>query len=293
MAGATEATVALPTGSLSVGVGTPISSVPAADTDDRRALQAPAGGSIVPVRMSFDSGEQPWTPLLALEPEVPEVTLAVGDREYDLPAPYRTPGGTALADAPDDAFYVAVDASPEEARSAEIRIDYDGLLQTVSADGRVEAGQAAGLPAPGIPRAVPLDCPRSGWTVRGTSRPVPVGCEVGVLGLTPYWPGLGWAPTGRSWLVVEVETLRPDLSAVAAGDATAVADRSTVDGVRAVVPLQAEASGRPGVLGGRAVFSVPTATTVVDLRLGGRFRLPDDAPRGGEVSVDRTLRVRL
>lgn len=122
-----------------------------------------------------------------------------------------------MATSPQTAFYVAVGDRPHAGDLA-AKVAYDGGAQVVEV---ATSMSAAGSPSladltPGSPGVAP--CPNSAWTSDDPALDVTVDCSIGPVGETPYFPGAGWAATGKTFVVVDVGELRI-LNAKASGAA--------------------------------------------------------------------------
>lgn len=241
----------LPVGPIEVTVGAPTSSLDADQVRDGRRRDAPEGTSFVPVHVEPPAGAQaPWAGLLAAMPRPADVVLEVGGERRELGSPYRVARtGRSISSASDSTVYAVVPGRPA-ARDITVVVGYDGVEQQAVAGGAA-SGPAAALAALAPERPERPSCPLTGWQVTGagvgaTAR---VACDLRAAGWTPYWPGRGWAPAGRPWLVVDVTRLQ--VQAVTVGG-------------REVEPGQARAGGDveglaatdrgPGSLGGTVVL---------------------------------------
>lgn len=202
--------VLLPWGRVQVGADDPRAELPdilgAAPT-----VRAPEGGSFIRVEVELEDDYA--IPLATVRPDYTQetdVVLRAGDRDY----PLMVPGGLVLG--PDEPyfeaggdFWVAVEGEPTD---LEVRVTVDGVTQVVDAsDGSVDAGRAADLadlPAPDrlrqstvTPCGKPQRLDDSGIIV--TYRPQ-LECRVNFALRTPYVDGIGWAASGREFLVVQV-----------------------------------------------------------------------------------------
>jgi hypothetical protein len=162
--------------------------------------------------------------------------------------------------------------SGTDAKDVSVAVEYDDLVQVVHADGTREPGPADPLydtPAAGYDRSRPCDDVRI--TPRlGSASGV---CRVDAASAVPYLPKLGWAPEGRSWLVVDlaagVGAVRVDGETA---QTTSVDDRSALDGAAPKAVLS-EATDVSSGWSTALAFDVAT----------------DRAPGALDVDVDLTL----
>jgi hypothetical protein len=156
-------------------------------------------------------------------------------------------------------------------------VGYDGLEQSVSADGSREPGVADALYAE-AERGPSITCGD------GSLQPdleVEGRCRVGEARRLPYLPQLGWAEEGRSWLVV---SLGIDLSEIRAGSASyavdTVQDRTTYQGEPAAATIDEQQDSDAGTWSAQLVFDVAEGADPgrirVALDLG--LRLVDGTP---------------
>lgn len=217
--------VLLPWAHAQVGAGEPQAELPDLLGADAN-VQAPDGGSFV--RVDVDVDLQDLIPVAAVATpfaQETEVVLRADGRDYLL----SVPGGLEIspngAYDQDGARWVAVDGEPSD---LEVRITVDGVTQVVDAsDGSVEAGQASDLAAlPSVEDLQDTDKIRCGASRRLDTTRLTVAykpamrCWVQLALRTPYVDGIGWAATGREFLVVHA-VLPRDLSLTTGrGDAT-------------------------------------------------------------------------
>ncbi|MCD4534188.1 hypothetical protein LRP67_08855 [Nocardioides sp. cx-169] len=173
-------------------------------------VRAPEGGSFV--RVEVNLAEDYRIPLSAVSAAYvgdTEIVLRADGRDY----PLSVPGGLSMEPSgplqQDGGRWVAVEGEPEE---LEVLVTVAGLTQVVdAADGSVEAGRAAGLGALPSPeelrglRGTPCGEPRRLDRAPVTVHYLPgLECRVQLTLRTPYVDGLGWAETGREFVVVHV-----------------------------------------------------------------------------------------
>lgn len=196
--------IVLPWTRVTVDVREPQPTLPelATDADD---IRPPEGGSFVLVSLSgFLTASYPATPAGYTAPS-PEVILRADGEEYSLTEedPLDLGPGIALPSSFEDTRVIAVPGRPTD---VEVAVVLDGEEQTVRADGDASLGRASALN--GTRRTAPVDCGR-GQQI-GSTRLLGGpgdrgGCSVTESVRTPYVHGLGWARSGREYLVVDVE----------------------------------------------------------------------------------------
>lgn len=191
-AGATQ--VQVPTGQVSVGIGAPVEEVPAADGSGEDPLAAGDGEVWVPLTLTDEAraGVPGLALLLLADVEtVPQVTLSAGEESLDLGTASGIGSAPTLSTQP---FYVAV---PEDALDTlAVEVEFDDVVQTVTADGELDPGSAEALYDDAPARSV--DC-RDGWLVEGAPEAqAAVDCAATSLSW-PWSPDRGWATDGTSW----------------------------------------------------------------------------------------------
>ncbi len=290
--------VMLPTGRLELVVGPRTSALPgpyvdgSSGTDD---VQAARGDSLVPVSWRLAPGTG-TVPVDAAQPF--ELTVVAGGERYDLGAEKRGEGDETEGAILSRDLVVAVegDADPGDLT---VEVTYDGQTQTVDVEsGEIEAGAAAGLYEKGsfatADRCGQRAAPGSGLT------PTFVSCEVGLVTLTPYRPGLGWVDDAdEAWAEVRVSLGLVNLERVSAGggiDLRVVPDgtvqRVLLDGAEAedgeLAPSAVEYGGAEGELVFRVSEDPSVVTIERDLRLAEGYA--KDAPtRRLRLTQDLTL----
>lgn len=302
-AGGSPVSITVPTGSLSVTVGDPVSSVSGDQTSSGKKVAAPDGGSLVPVSWSVaDLGSTPWGGVLARPAKPATVWLVDGDHSYRVGSPYST-NGSALAESPQTAFYVAVGDKPSPDDLA-VKVEYDGGAQVASA--------ATGRPAAGSPSLADLSadqpggvaCPSKGWHASDPKLDLKLDCQIRTVGQSDYYPGVGWAPAGQTFEVVNVPEVRL-LDAVddSGGGSTTykvagIIDHSTLGTSRSATALHQAAPPQEYVAGGTLVFRTDPGKTD-PLRLALTFELQADDVRGNsaaparrKVTISRTVPLR-
>ncbi|WP_370291236.1 hypothetical protein [Nocardioides sp.] len=241
----------LPVGPIAVTVGRPTASLRADLVRDGRRRDAPAGSSFVPVHVEPPPVDRmPWAGLLAATPRRASVVLEAQGERRELGSPYRVGAtGRSISSVADTTFYAVFPGRPD-AGEITVTVRYDAGEQQAAA-GEAPTGAGSTLAALTPDRPAPPSCPGTGWQVvgagpRATAR---VACDLAVTGWTPYWPGRGWAPPGRPWLVVDVTRLQ--VQAVTVGGREVELGQAEAGGD--VEGLGATDRG-PGSLGGTVVL---------------------------------------
>jgi hypothetical protein len=193
-----EATVVLPTGRLLIHSAEPVDSANADETRGRETIDAPSGTVLVPISWQYDTwGSDRLVGIMAAT-ETPTVDLITDGEDYRLPPPDR-------ANRAGESFYVVVDGDAEE---RELRIEFDGVVQTVDlADGRTDKGDAAALYEIGDEKLKqkPCDDPTDHPWFDSFTVAAEFSCALVGPVLTPYAAGR-WAPDGSVWLALTVTT---------------------------------------------------------------------------------------
>ncbi|MEJ7833497.1 MAG: hypothetical protein WKF79_11315 [Nocardioides sp.] len=262
-----ESSILLPTGRIDLTVGDPVASVPADQTQKLTAIEAPDGGSLVPVGWSYDRSAAPWGQDLAAPSLEPEVSLRIDSRSYALGSPYTVTADGAVATSPDDGYFVAVEGSPSPDEIT-LEVEYDGVAQVVdAASGERDPGLAADLYDLPLQRPGGVRCPNSGWQEKSPALDVRLDCTISSVGRSPYYPEAGWAPEGREWVVVEVPEVRllravaTDPSGSTSYRVLSITDVTTLGPARPVSPLVQQPQPREYVVGGTLVFAVARDAT--------------------------------
>ncbi len=286
---ATPVEFRVPTGTVTVALGTPVDHLDAddvldVDQTDTDGVDAPDDARFVPVQVAFTTEGAPWGGLLATAGVAPtRISLVAGSGPPEdgvaVPDPYTVVmDGRGISGG--GRTTTAVVVSERTAQDLRIRVEYDGAAQE-AAPGATPSGDAAALgalDAPGSPR------PCGAWTTDRPGWRATVTCRVTVSGWTPYWPGRGWEPADDPWLVVRIGEVALERVVdergreVDLGDVRAsglllggLRDRTAVLGVRDVDPT---GGGRP--------TSVPLGSVAVVDPVGG----PTDT-----LTLTRDLRV--
>lgn len=188
----TQLWVQLPTGRVTVTVGAPVSTIPAAEVGGGQAIDAGGGREFLPVAVAYDDlvGVPHDAPQADTDPtELTRLDLHVGERTHRVP--FAEGGRTSYLE-------VAKGASDD------LRLDvaFDGVAQSVDAAGQRVTGVAAGL-YDASTRTALESC---GEQVERT-------CRYN-LWEYPYVEGLGWASQRQpdaTWVVATAQTwLRAD-----------------------------------------------------------------------------------
>ena len=191
-----KASVRLPLGNLLIRVGEPVTSVSREETRELRALDAPEGGSFVPITWQYDSWSAGrFDPYVATD-EVPEVDLVSHGQEYRLPSPDREQRHG-------ESFYAVVEG---DASDLSMQVTFDGVTQSVDLrSGDRDAGQAAALYEVDDSELEQIPCDAEPWFDDQPDVTAQVACTVIGPAVLPYAGG-EWAEPGREWVAVTVET---------------------------------------------------------------------------------------
>ena len=281
------ASVRVPWGQLDLGVTAPRRSLPrdAAHVAGRRSVSAPPAGAFVGVTVHAGN---PYTAdrVAAVRP-TPQldtvVSLVVDGRRFPLAASGRVRAAclrTCVAGI-EGAQWVAVTGDTTKLGFA---VTYGGVTQTVDArTGTVRPGRATGLYGS---RTSTPGCAEPRWS-SGFAAQHDATCELTVT-RTAYLAGLGWAPSGTTWIGVELD-LDPPYE-VQRRDGAAVADESVLPaGITVDYRLQgaspvyrADQPAGPGQLGPSSrrsgvadvvAFRVPVAQALPTLTVAAHYLL--------------------
>jgi hypothetical protein len=266
-------------------VSSPQPAMDAASAQEAGLAPEPAdGAAVVEVSWKLGPAEGDWSPAVAEDdPDLP-FALVVGDDAYDL--------GELDDDGPTAAYVVV----PEDTDDIDVRVTFDGLSQQVEVLGPDPVDQPVDAP-PGLygggPRLLPWDKqPALADDPRGRSLTGGM-VSTRVLSPTPYVTGLGWAPEGRAWVLVDVAAN----GAVSAVQADGEQVPYAVAGGEAVIRLSGRKPDRLLPLGSpRAEEDVvgqsPERLLGKDDVWRGQavFLVPDDLG-GGDLTVRRPLFV--
>lgn len=196
-----------PWGRLDIGVTKARDDLPrAVDTRDHRA---PDGGSFIGVQWQIDAHHLlpvPRTPSSGIEPAV--VSIVVDGHRYRVGDTRSTSAesGDGVLVLDKRQAYVAVPGSSSDIR---IEVSFAGVRQTLDPrTGRRQTGRAAPLYTldTGKPKQT---CGTARWPAQYRPARRDARCLLKYLARVPYVDGLGWAPRGRSWLVMTVATKDP------------------------------------------------------------------------------------
>lgn len=210
---ARQQTVALPNIQLALSITEPIGSWPdgvdatSATQQDQARDGVAGGGRFVGVSWSEVRSNLPLSAVAVAGDAAPTLTLVVDGRRYPLP------GGASFGSTP-PAVYVAVHGHPDDVA---VEVSFDGASQRFDESGAVAPDHASAAPyydIAGLDRSAidSMHCvyahvrlsagrfdPGSGEGDPHFEVPAPI-VEV------PYADGVGWAASGRSWLVVPITT---------------------------------------------------------------------------------------
>lgn len=249
----TDTFVQLPGGRLDLTIGAPVDHLDAGDLGEGEDAEAPDGGGFVGLSWQYDGGAgvPTWHKAVLVGDDVaPEITLLAGGERYPL--------GSSEAGAP-EAMFVAV----EDADAISVEVAFDGVAQTVTAAGDRDPGAAEPLYGAAGTRPTLNDCAEQEFDSGAT---VELTCSAEVTTL-PYVADLGWAPDGRTWALVRLETSVSSVRAAGTTyDVTSTDDASTLDGANAALTLTGTVTD-PGTGSDYRVYpSTPGAPLELDLR---------------------------
>lgn len=189
----------IPSGRVDLVLTTPRSTVAAENVKGAAPLVAAKGAALVGVS---------WVLQRAAYPDSPNRQLAEPSAIFGDPQPVQlwlvTDGTrraipdvddlTSPAERPNTAVWMSV---PVGVRTWQFQLGYDGVTQTVDArTGKVVAGRAAALYRP-----LPLNA-RGTCTLAGSR--VLTSCLTDYAVGYPYVTGGGWAPPGKTWLLLQI-----------------------------------------------------------------------------------------
>ncbi|XBB65581.1 hypothetical protein ABFU82_15845 [Nocardioides sp. WV_118_6] len=191
-----ESVVALPIGSLEITLGKPTDKLSADDTRQAEAIDAPDGGTFVPITWQYDASSfGRYADFIDTE-ATPDVDLIADGATYRIPPPDDSGTGST-------SFYVVVGGPGKD---PSLKIDFDGVTQTVDlTTGDRDAGAAEALYDLPSPRTKRTDCTGAieyGRKLVGSST---FTCSVTRPVRLPY-AGDAWAEDGQGWLAVTVRT---------------------------------------------------------------------------------------
>lgn len=187
----------LPVGRLEVFLGEPTDRLEADDTRQLEAVDAPDGGSFVPLTWQYDAATFGRNAQYLGEEVTPRVDLKVDGASYRLPAPDQTGEGAS-------SFYVLVSGNTD---TPSLEIDFDGATQTLDlATGERDEGAASALYDLKPTARKTRSCTEQAVFKPASPRRLPsFRCSITAPVLLPYAGG-EWAPEGTSWLAVTVTT---------------------------------------------------------------------------------------
>jgi len=183
----TLSTVRIPSGEIQVVLDAPVSHLERTATVE--GVTDANDNSFVPVQVKFleGAGVPDGSGLDVVKHEtLAGLTLVTDDHETGLPMPQN---------ANPEELYVVVPGHPDDVR---LDVQYDGVTQSVSLDGKVDQGDASALYHPH--ERVDFDC--DGPLIPAISEPVSCGGDA--MGMA-YIDSVGWAPPGKLWTLVRLE----------------------------------------------------------------------------------------
>ncbi|MFD1246651.1 hypothetical protein ACFQ3F_02510 [Nocardioides ginsengisoli] len=197
----------LPTGRLTLTVGEPVTTIPGDEVVGGKDVRADDGRSFVPVEITYhDRVGVPWNaPVASRKSADPaaltKVALVLGGEAHALELPRVTTRS-----------YVET-TSADAKRSPALKVDFDGVAQSVDAAGKRVTGEAAGLYTASTRRSL-VSCGRHDATrPPGAPRALGRRCDYD-LWESPWLAGRGWAfekRPGTTWVVATGDVLlRPD-----------------------------------------------------------------------------------
>lgn len=208
-------------------------------------------------------------PEWALDDDVPQPRMWIvgGDERFEIPDVGLADDGSSAG-----ASYVAVPRELDPDADLILVVDYDGLRQTLDLrDRQLMAGPASAFDG-SLPEFASADCtPVVSTPLDSPFAPSQGRCSLSTSVRTPHLLGLGWAPEGSVWAIVEVLLSVPGswTDPVTGRSADyALADATTtmaVDGSPAEVDLGGNL--RPYALTAAAVFAVPDGPGVFALTI--------------------------
>lgn len=191
-----ESVLALPIGRLEITLGEPTTKLSADDTRQIEALDAPDGGTFIPLTWQYDASSFGRYAAFIDTQASPVVDLVADGARYRIPPPDDSGKGST-------SFYVVVAGPGKEPR---LDVDFDGVTQSVDlTTGDRDAGAAEALYDLPSPKTKRTDCTGTieyGRKLVGASS---FTCAVTRPVRLPY-AGDAWAEDGQSWLAVTVRT---------------------------------------------------------------------------------------
>ncbi|MCD4525395.1 hypothetical protein [Nocardioides sp. cx-173] len=209
-------TVRLPGTDLTFVVGAPVDVVAHEMLDveyddprweDGQDLQAPDGGTLVPLGWRFDA---PGGLLSDGDPAPIELRLVAGDRTVELD---RVDLGHDDVVSYDPRMLAVGVGGDLDVTDLSLEVEYDGLTQTVDVStGKVDAGVAQALYEQ--ERSLTAGCTEvedrcalAAADPASSLRPSPPNLTASYVSLYPYDPVLGWADDGTLWAAVRLQIL--------------------------------------------------------------------------------------
>ncbi len=199
-------TVVIPAGALRLTLGKAVDSVSASDAKDGKKHDSGGGWDYLPVRLAYDIGGGSGavnTANTIFEPAT--VAVLVGDKRFDLPAPYALGSNGSPRSTPTTTYLPASGADQDKVTTL---VTYDGLEQRLGPGDRRDAGAAEAYYDRSAATGEPIDC-EDDWTTTQPGTTVSIGCTVTPT-LTPYLPGVGWARKGTIFVAVDLALLVDD-----------------------------------------------------------------------------------
>lgn len=274
-----QVAVILPAGKLEVTLGTPTTHVAATKAAGGGGdHDAPSGWTYVPVGAMLDVNGVDTATLTSGAVKQVRLALTDGDTSYAVPSPYTvTDTGHSVRNS-GRVTYVPVNG---DGKDIGVAVTYDGLTQTVSADGKRDSGAAAPYYDGSVGEGSKVSVAGVWDSPKGTT--VRMGGTVEIM-TSPYLPTFGWAKPGHTFFAFDVTV--GEVSARRGHGAPRLADLSLgarLDGTPALpsppgVGPVARSSG--GMVVRRIYFDVPTAKT---------HHLDLTAKASGIVATDRVV----
>jgi hypothetical protein len=284
----------VPSGRLSVTVGSPARRLTAAQAGDGKAHRLTGRGRFVGVSWAFDQDALPrwaWAAVRVQNPLPTTLALVAGGKRYPLGSAYDLVVGQGAVSRGAKASYVAV----RSAAHLRLEATYDGLTQSFDATtGERTPSAADGLYHLTAPAAAPA-CPTVSASTQGVR--YRIRCTVGPLAVVPYVAGVGWADQGSTWATTTYR-LRP--AAASWGKVqyayVALASTATLDGAQARSNHSANDADLAPIQTGAPVFAVPVGGGTRALTVRARWRgVPHGHPAGAPAhpvfSLVRTLHL--
>lgn len=193
-------TVAIPWGRLVITAGQPVEELPTKSLMPPD-LRAPRGGSFVGLTVNADAKQLlPLPRTLTGDVLAPGLVLVADGRRYPVEGLVQVAKSRGNLAPGERSGFVAVKGTPTDLK---LEVEYDGRRQTVDLNGGPgEPGRFAELDRVTM-RYAERDCGRATWPARfGNALETVPRCRITWAQRMPYVAGLGWAPDGKTWLVV-------------------------------------------------------------------------------------------